>query len=76
MSDTSQLEPFVQRDRFTILNTETEAEAKLRGGIRALTRKVNFLETALIGVVELLHEHGIDAPEFDPDDSLISREDQ
>lgn len=52
---------------FHLLNTDTEGEADLRRENARLATRVFALENALIGVVELLHEHGIDAPEFDPD---------
>ena len=60
-------EPFVQRDRFTLLNTETTGEAKLRAQYLDATVRIYRLETAVLGLVELLHEHGIDAEEFNPD---------
>ena len=60
-------EPFVQQDRFTLLRTETEGEVRLHRSNRDLSDRVYRVETVLLGLVELLHEHGIEAEEFDPD---------
>ena len=64
-------EPFVQRDHFTLLNTETEGETKLRRAQQGADDRIYYLETVVLGSVELLHEHGIDAEEFNPDAEIV-----
>lgn len=44
---------------YTLLKTQTEGEKRLREEVAALSGKVEYLRNALVGVVVLLEEHGI-----------------
>lgn len=60
-----------QANRFTLLNTSTEAEATLRADLLALRSRVYSLECMVAGLVELLHEHGIEADDPEAPEAMV-----